>query len=304
MAVSSLAALSNDTSLALIFKQKADTIKVKLKEKLWDKTAGFYKVLPMAKDAVTCSARELLGYTPWFFNMTAPGDQKAWSYLMKNQFFRAPYGLTTVEQDDPGFRISYEGHECQWNGPSWPFATSVTLTGLANSLNREGESGISREDYFDLIRQYSASQRLQREDGKWVPWIDENLNPFTGDWIARTRLKTWDRGQWSAEKGGVERGKDYNHSTYCDLIISGLIGIRPQIGNELVINPLLPENCWDYFCLDRVLYHGHWLTILYDKSGGHYKKGKGFIIFVDGKKVAAYPKWQKLSIHLNKNHSA
>ena len=23
-----------------------------------------------------------------------------------------------------------------------------------------------------------------------VPWIDEKLNPFTGDWIFRTRLKS------------------------------------------------------------------------------------------------------------------
>ena len=26
------------------------------------------------------------------------------------------------------------------------------------------------------------------------------------------------------DKGGKERGKDYNHSTFCDLIINGLIG--------------------------------------------------------------------------------
>jgi hypothetical protein len=28
----------------------------------------------------------------------------------------------------------------------------------------------------------------------------------------------------------VERGKDHNHSTFCDLIISGLVGIRPRAG--------------------------------------------------------------------------
>ncbi|MFQ6929240.1 MAG: MGH1-like glycoside hydrolase domain-containing protein [Parabacteroides merdae] len=30
------------------------------------------------------------------------------------------------------FKVAYEGHECQWNGPSWPYATSMTLVGLAN----------------------------------------------------------------------------------------------------------------------------------------------------------------------------
>lgn len=48
---------------------------------------------------------------------------------------------------------------------------------------------------------------------------DENLNPFTGDWIARTRLIQ--RG-----KKIPERGQDYNHSTFCDLVISGLVGLR------------------------------------------------------------------------------
>ena len=39
----------------------------------------------------------------------------------------------------------------------------------------------------------------EREDGRMVPWIDENINPFTGDWISRTRLKGWEAGTWSSE---------------------------------------------------------------------------------------------------------
>ena len=36
-----------------------------------------------------------------------------------------------------------------------------------------------------------------RKDGEVVPWIDEDLNPFTGEGIARARLKSWERGTWS-----------------------------------------------------------------------------------------------------------
>ena len=71
-----------------------------------------------------------------------------------------------------------------------------------------------------------------------MPWIDENLNPATGDWIARTRLKTWKNGTWDAGKGGKERGKDYNHSTYCDLVITGLVGLRPRPDDTVEVNPL------------------------------------------------------------------
>jgi len=121
-----------------------------------------------------------------------------------------------------------------------------------------------------------------REDGKTVCWIDENLNPFTGDWIARTRLKTWKNGTWDAGKGGYERGKDYNHSTFCDLIINGLIGFRPSDENKFEIFPLVPPDI-EYFAIDNIKYHEHIITILYDRTGKRYNKGNGLKVLIDGK---------------------
>ena len=47
-----------------------------------------------------------------------------------------------------------------------------------------------------------------------------------GTWISRSILNRWRAEGKNIEeiKGGRERGKDYNHSTFVDLIISGLIG--------------------------------------------------------------------------------
>jgi hypothetical protein len=272
---------------ARIFTEKSTQIQTGMLETLWDDEAEFFKVLPRKENALLCDARELHGYTPWCFNLAGVEYARAWKYLMNPAHFYAPFGPVTAEQNHPDFRISYEGHECQWNGPSWPFATSVTLTGLANLLNTQEQNYISKNDYFKLLQIYTLSHRLTKDDGAVVPWIDENINPFTGDWISRTRLKTWKNGTWSDEKGGVERGKDYNHSTFCDLIISGLIGLRPQEGGELVVNPLLPDDVWDYFCLEDVMYHGKRITIVYDKTGTRYHKGKGLMIFVNGKRKAA-----------------
>jgi hypothetical protein len=119
-----------------------------------------------------------------------------------------------------------------------------------------------------------------------VPWIDENLNPFTGDWISRTRLSTWNNGTWDDGKGGKERGKDYNHSSFNDLIITGLAGLRPRMDDTLEINPLLPADIWDWFCLDNLLYHGRIITILWDRNGGHYQRGQGLNVYVDGSLAA------------------
>jgi hypothetical protein len=162
---------------------------------------------------------------------------------------------------------------------------------LANLLGDYRQNAVSRENYFDLLKIYTKSQHLQREDGRVVPWIDEDLNPVTGDWIARTLLK---------QRGSEipERGKDYNHSTYCDLIINGLVGLRPRADGIVEVNPLAPL-AWDYFCLDQVRYHGRWLTILWDKTGEHYHAGRGLRVFADGKLIGTATKIQKLTASLH-----
>lgn len=303
LAIAAIADRAGDGELAQRYREKAGRIQRLVLQKLWDEDAGFFKVLPREDQAELADVRELHGYTPWYFNLPKPGKgyEVAWKQLMDPSGFYAPFGPTTAEQRHPGFAVSYQGHECQWNGPSWPFATSVTLTALANVLNDYPQEAISRADYFETLKIYTKSHRLKREDGTVVPWIDENLNPFTGDWIARTRLKAWKNGTWDPGKGGRERGKDYNHSTYNDLIITGLIGLRPRADDTVVVNPLLPDGVWEYFCLDGVSYHGRILTILYDKTGDRYGRGSGLRILADGKEIGATGTLGRLTASLTKN---
>jgi len=121
-----------------------------------------------------------------------------------------------------------------------------------------------------------------------VPWIDEDLDPRSGTWLARAVL---------LKEGSKipERGKDYNHSTFCDLIITGLIGLRPQAGETVEVNPLIPDNEWPYFCLDNLAYHGRRLTIFYDRTGQRYHRGKGLRVLVDGKEMARTNRLGRLS---------
>jgi len=103
---------------------------------------------------------------------------------------------------------------------------------------------------------------------------------------------------WSDKKGGIERGKDYNHSTFCDFVINSLIGIRLQEGNKLTVNPLLPENSWEYFCLENVPYKGRLLTLIYDKTGERYNQGKSFMLFGDGKLIETTEQLGKMDVEL------
>jgi predicted GH43/DUF377 family glycosyl hydrolase len=279
LAIAGIAERVGQRQLAEQFRARADTLKRLMQDRLWDPQAQFFKVLPRVEKPHWSDAREEHGYTPWYFNLPDPDKSVAWKQIMDPQGFYAPFGPTTAERRHPRFAVAYTGHECQWNGPSWPYATAVTLTALANLLNRYQQEVVSSRDYFDLLKVYTRSHHLKLDDGRVVPWIDENLNPTNGDWIARTLLR---------QRGSKipERGKDYNHSTYCDLIISGLVGLRPRADDTIEVNPLVP-GAWKYFCLDQVRYHGRWLTILWDKTGDRYHRGVGLRVLADGREVLA-----------------
>ena len=296
-AIAAIASTAGKADIARRFREKAARLKELVQSRLWDTRAQFFKTLPRGEGARFVDVRELYGYTPWYFNLPDANYAVAWKQVMDAKGFYAPFGLTTAEQRHPKFAISYKGPECQWNGPSWPYATTITLTAMANLLNGVPQKVVNKRDYFDLLRIYAGSHRLKRDDGLVVPWIDENLNPLTGDWISRTRLKSSEKGPWPADNGGVERGKDYNHSTYCDLVITGLIGLRPRADDTVEVNPLAPDD-WGYFCLDSIVYHRRTLTILWDKTGGRYGQGKGLRVLADGREIAAADKLQRVTAQL------
>ena len=302
VAISEIAAiLDNQTSdIRHQFSNKAEEIRKKVLKKLWDEEDKFFKVMPRGTDSLS-SARELLGYVPWYLGLVPPGQgyEIAWKQLMDPEGFFAPFGPTTAEQRHPGFSISYEGHECQWNGPSWPFATSQTLTALANVLNDYQQDYIDKEDFLETLKIFTRSHRFRQVPpaGDTIQsdflWIDENLNPFNGDWLARTRMEVM-----GYNHGFRERGIYYNHSTYNDIIITGLAGLRPSLDNKLTVNPLIPAD-WDWFCLDNVLYKGHIITILWDRTGKKYNKGKGLRVYADGKLIGKSVELRKLEIEFD-----
>ena len=103
--------------------------------------------------------------------------------------------------------------------------------------------------------------------------------PVTGDWIARDHPG---RTQGVAS----DRGKDYNHSTYCDLVITGLVGLRPRADDIVEVNPLVPEGPGTTSAWTTSATMAAMLTILYDKTGERYGKGKGLRVFADGHEIA------------------
>lgn len=291
LAISKIAGLAGKSEVEERFLEKALRLKALVQERLWDAKDQFYKTIPLtSKDYPVKSwnfheidpdhnVREEVGFIPWAFHLPDEGYEIAWSQLMDPNGFAAPFGPTTAEQRHPRFMFRHDVHECLWNGPSWPFSTCQTLLGMANLLQNYSQSVVSKSDYLRQLRIYATSHYRTLASGKAVNWLDENLDPFTGEWLARSILEKWG---WRADKGGRERGKDYNHSTFCDLIISGLIGFCPGEGDTFEVKPLIPDGLWDYFCLDNLIYHGKKITVMYDANGGRYHRGKGLQVMING----------------------
>ena len=260
-ALSALNKLAGNDDRATCYRLKADTLKQLVQEKLWNERHSFFETL--RKDS-SANVREAIGYIPWYFNLPDTGKYDvAWKEVMDEGGFSAPYGLTTAERRHPEFRTHGVG-KCEWDGAIWPFASAQTLTAMANFMNRSAQSVLTDSIYFHQMERYVESQYHRGR-----PYIGEYLDEVTGYWL----------------KGDQERSRYYNHSTFNDLIITGLVGLRPRADHTVEVNPLLPDGRWDWFCLDNLLYHGHYLTILWDKYGDRYHRGKGLLVLVDGKIV-------------------
>ncbi|MDA7919987.1 hypothetical protein N9B36_05280, partial [Akkermansiaceae bacterium] len=286
-ALEQISKLAGDPAKAERYRKRASALKSVVQEKLWDPKRQFF--FPMSsreeidkegnvvkahtltyqsgKFAGSPHGRELHGYVPWAFNLPDPGKEAAWKFLMDPEYFKAPFGPSTTERNDPMFLL--QPGCCWWSGQSWPFATTQTLKAMANVLHNYPQEHISRIDYADLLHTFAISHR---KDGK--PYIAEALHPDTGSWAGHDMRN---------------RSEHYFHSNFNDLVITGLVGLKADGGDTLVVDPLAPAS-WDYFALDSIPYQGHELAICWDKKGDRYGQGVGLHVLVDGKKVASSPK--------------
>jgi hypothetical protein len=290
VAISRIAEMAGQPQVADVYRTKAERLRALIEGRLWNPHDGFYETAPRQETAEWKGGRELIGYIPWYFDIPRPEHDVAWKYLFDPEGFAGQYGPTTAERNNPRFGFAVQ-HECLWNGPSWPFATTQTLVALANLLNRPEKTAMNTSDYFHLLTTYAESQHIQLPSRRVIPWIDEDLNADTGTWIARSILT-------SRHQLPRNRGRYYDHSGFADLIITGLIGLRPAGGKEALLHPLVPSEKWNYFALDGVPYHGHLLTILYDRNGTRYHRGSGLQIFCDGHVIAQTAKIEELRFKL------
>lgn len=296
-AISKLAALAGETNAATEYAAKATAIRELVETNLWNDGMQHFIDRYKADNQFVhywdfIRGRELAGYVPWSFELpdNDPKYNAAWKHLLSPEELAGPYGLRTVEPSYEYYMRQYryvaengrQMPECQWNGPTWPFDTTLVLEAMANLLNDYTQDVVHADDYVRLLKQYTQQHYL---NGR--PDLQEDYNPDTGNVIV-----------------GLQRSHHYNHSGYDDLIISGLVGLRPRADNTLEVNPLLPAdpqstNTLGYFCLENVPYHGQSVTIVYDCDGTHYKRGAGLSVYVNGRQALAPSKLGRKTVAIS-----
>jgi len=279
VALSQTALLAGQFEKAMDYLERAGVLKARVIDELWDPGREFFfhqfkgDHAPGIRDksltyetgpyAGSGNGRELIGYVPWQFNLPDEEHSVAWQFLMDEAHFNADYGPTTVSQSDTLFMLTERC--CIWSGQSWPYATTQTLVAMANLLNNYEQEVVDRDDYVELLRTYT---RTQFKDGR--PYIAESANPYTGSWFGSNM---------------PNHSEHYSHSGYADLILSGLLGIRPMADGTLVVNPLIPDD-WDWFAAEGVRLHGHDVDVIWDRDGSKYGLGAGLRVRIDNRDVA------------------
>lgn len=278
-AISRIAALAGQSDQARLYADKAEALRSRMLADLWSPGLTHFvdryrqgNAFVKAWDQI--DGRELVGYLPWAYGVVGSekGYDAAWQHLLKPDELGGPKGLRTAE---PSYRYYMRQYrydketglrECQWNGPIWPFQTTQALMALAAMLHERGaDAPVARGEYWRLLSQYAAMHR--QADGRLD--LEEDYEPDSGKPIV-----------------GLARSHHYFHSGFNDLVVTGLVGLIPSADDRLVLDPLVAQGEGpDWFALQDLPYHGHLLTVTYDRSGSHFHAGKGLKAYLDGRRA-------------------
>lgn len=275
-AIANLALATGDTATAATYNARAEALQGNFTASLWNSTfEHFIDRYYVSNEYVTywdfIRGRELVGLTPWAWDVV-PDEAvyaEAWQHALDTADLRTPAGLSTVEPSYEYYMRQYRydaasgKKECQWNGPIWPFQTTSVLNALSNLLDHYNQSVITTSDYVTLLRLYAE---LHYNDGQLN--LVEDYYPNNGSALVE-----------------LARSPHYFHSGFIDLILGGLVGIRPRSDDVLEINPLVDASV-TWFRVDNVLYHGHNVSVQWDVDGSHYGT-TGLVVAVDGVHVNA-----------------
>ena len=248
----------------------ADSIRDATGETMWDDaTSYFYSVKPEGHEKAM--VKEVIGVYPFYFSMFANGQERpfvdAWKSILDPSEFWTAWPVASVTKRCPAYSQNelFHGKKatvCMWNGPTWPHANSIVLSAMAATLRDYPQSPVSPRDFQDLLMSFTKAQFL---DGDLAyPWTGEFYNGESSAW------RTGER--------------DYNHSTYMDIVIADLAGLRPRSDDAIEVRPAIDASM-PSFAIDGIRYHNHDVTIAWNPPNDEAEPPdglRGYRVYIDG----------------------
>jgi len=280
--VSRLCRRAGDTEGEREFAGLAENIRTSVLAEMWDpETRFFYDI--RESDGAKALVKNVVGFDPFMAGIASEEHLAAFDHLWDPEEFWTPWPVPSVSIDCPAFApdASWFGdhikgpHGAVWNGPTWPFTDSTVLMALANATRTAGHRFDSR--WAELLRRYTRLQFRNRDID--LPMVVEHHNPLTGEEISQE--------------------EDYFHSSWIDLVVTGVGGIVPS---EDAILRLDPIDCGlGFFHLRGVPFRGREVDISWLDPGrfeGTPDLPSGFIVRVDGRLVADRERLEPVEIDL------
>lgn len=242
---------------------------------------------PAWADGELVDVREMQGLTsPWYHRVAGPEHAVAFAQLRAPGGFGAPWGVRTAERRHACYNFTTD---CvtSWHGPVWPFESAKLGTAMINALHGPHRARLAPHlapsDFADFLRTYAQmhTRGAARDVEPGEPFVGESFHGDEGFWYTRELM-------YRRRHGDRRRGDHYFHSSYCDLVLSGLVGLHVRMAAgraTLVLSPLFAPGQISWFSAAAVRVLSHDVDVAYDADGSRYG-GVGLAVWVDGTLVA------------------
>ncbi|MCI0511925.1 hypothetical protein L0128_01770 [candidate division KSB1 bacterium] len=253
-----------NTAMVASYNLQAQQIKTALQQHFWDAEQGFF----VAAERPSRGERirpQLSSLYPFSARIPTSDQLGVWRWFM------ASLARRQSNFDRPDSVLSPAAH---FGASGFDFSqiNSEVLAAVRATLQNYPASCIKPESFWKIFEQC---------------FITPARNPDS------IRLHLTAEFMPSRQGEHADKNPALIYNGLVDFLITGLIGLVPQATDDkIVVQPLLPEQEWRYFILERVPYHGHELTFIWDAPGGEdflEDDQAGFEVFLDGKLKATRP---------------
>jgi hypothetical protein len=269
LAIAKSSMLTGDSATSKDYQQRAANIRLAVLEKMWDKQKEFFYDLNPTTDEKAIGAKMADGFFPFLFGELADKTQSSvFKHLLNPQEFWTKWPVPSASQDCPAFdshgfwkvgpKASAENpyqYVCNWNGPTWLFSNALILDSLGSAAQMSDDENL-RIAFMELFKRHTRIQFLKQDFS--LPCAVEHYDSRTGENI---RLLA-----------------DYFHSSYNDLLIRFVIGIKPREDDLIEIAPL--ANPPMSFTIRDIRYRHHKISMNFNRI---------ISISIDGKTIFHRP---------------